>query len=362
MTGCRRSPRGHRGGRAGRSPRRTPPPPSAPRSAGCRRRPGTPCAGCVGHHPRVGSKPRLHLLVSSSSLATMTVPTYLNAFVDDAAIFPPGNAPLEQAVADHVNHREEEYADLVGGFVVSDLKVADLSSVLEERGSANVSEPLGINLVVTGGAGAIAPAVTWVARSEGLALRAIEFALRDEENLAHNAQRLIQVVDSIEDQLGDVVVHAEPPLPPDTPTHGWLAALDELAAREIHLKFRTGGATEDLFPSSPRLAVCIESALDRELPFKCTAGLHHAVRHRDEHTGFEHHGFLNVLAATRTALDGAGVDEVAKVLVEPDAAALTGSLEPTSLERARRWFRSFGSCSIDEPLDDLTTLGLLETT
>ena len=61
-----------------------------------------------------------------------------------------------------------------------------------------------MNLVVTGGAGAIEPAVTWVSRSEGLSLRAIEFALRDEEDLAHNAQRLIQVVDSLEDQLDDV--------------------------------------------------------------------------------------------------------------------------------------------------------------
>jgi hypothetical protein len=62
----------------------------------------------------------------------MTVPTYLQAFVDDAAIFPPGNAPLERAVADHVDHRDEEYADLVGGFVVSDVKVADLAKCLPD--------------------------------------------------------------------------------------------------------------------------------------------------------------------------------------------------------------------------------------
>ena len=48
------------------------------------------------------------------------------------------------------------------------------------------------------------------------------------------------------------------------------------------------------------------AALDRETPFKCTAGLHNAVRHRAADTGFEHHGFLNVLLATRQAFDGAG--------------------------------------------------------
>jgi hypothetical protein len=291
-------------------------------------------------------------------VATVSVPSYLTAFVDDAAIFPPGNAPLEQAVADHVDHCDEEYADLVGGFVVSDVKVADLAACLPEVAG---STELGVSLVVTGGAGAIEPAVTWVSRSEGLSLRAVEFALRDEEDLAHNAQRLVQVVDSLGDQLDDVTVYAEPPMLRGAPTHGWLAALDELAAREIHLKFRTGGATEDLFPTVSQLAVCLEAALDRELPFKCTAGLHHAVRHRDEQTGFEHHGFLNVLLATRASLDGAAPDDVAEVLAQTDGSALADRLsaDPDEAARTRRWFTSFGSCSVLDAHEDLVDLGLL---
>ena len=299
-------------------------------------------------------------------MATVSIPAYLDSFVDDAAIFPPGNAPLEQAVADHLDHREEEYADLVGGFVVSDVKVADLAEVVGGRAASEASDQsrplnLALNLVVTGGAGAIEPAVTWVSRSEGLSLRAVEFALRDEEDLAHNAQRLIQVVDSMGEALDDVTVFAEPPVPEGTPTHGWLAALDELAAREIHLKFRTGGVTSDLFPSADRLAACIEAALDRELPFKCTAGLHNAVRHRDEETGFEHHGFLNILLATRTSLDGGGREEVGRVLDETDGTKLAErvSADPDEATRTRRWFTSFGSCSVLEAHEDLVELGLL---
>ena len=293
----------------------------------------------------------------------MTVPTYLQAFVDDAAIFPPGNAPLEQAVADHVDHRDEDYADLVGGFVVSDVKVADLRAVVEERAQrASREHPdVQVNLVVTGGAGAIEPAVTWVDRSEGMRLRAIEFALRDEEDLAHNARRLVQVVDSLGAALDGVTVFAEPPLPQGSPSHGWLAALDELAAREVSCKFRTGGASADLFPGSTQLATCIEAALDRELPFKCTAGLHHAVRHRDGQTGFEHHGFLNILVATRTSLDSGDHEEVARVLEETDGAALAERLsgDPDEAARTRRWFTSFGSCSVLEAHEDLVELGLL---
>ncbi len=288
----------------------------------------------------------------------MTVPTYLRTFVDDAAIFPPGNTDLDLAAANYLGHRDEEYADLVGGFVVSDVRVPDLAGFMVGFGE---DETVEVNLVVTGGAGAIEPAVTWVSRSAGLRLRAVEFALRDEEDLAHNAQRLVQVVDSLADALDDVTVFAEPPVPDGSPTRGWLAALDELAAREIHLKFRTGGVSADLFPSAARLATCLEAALDRELPFKCTAGLHHAVRHRDPETGFEHHGFLNVLLGTRRCLDGGSPEEVAQVLEETDGLALAKRLQadPDEAARTRRWFRSFGSCSVLEAHEDLVELGLL---
>jgi hypothetical protein len=286
----------------------------------------------------------------------MAVPEFLTAFVDDAAIFPPASTELEQAVSEHLGHRSSPYADLVGSFVVSDVKVADLANVVS-KGSTEVA----VNLVVTGGAGAIEPAVTWVRRSEGLSLRALEFALRDEEDLAHNAQRLVHVVDSLGDLLDEVTVFAEPPSLRGDPSHGWLSALDELAAREISLKFRTGGLTEDLFPSSSQLAVCIESALDRELPFKCTAGLHQAVRHRDQTTGFEHHGFVNVLLATRASLDGASPGEVAEVLDDTDGAALAARLvdDPAVAGRTRRWFTSFGSCSVLDAHEDLVELGLM---
>ena len=215
--------------------------------------------------------------------------------------------------------------------------------------------------MVTGGAGAIGPAVTWVTRAEGLSLRAVEFALRDEEDLAHNARRLVSVVDSMPDELDDVVVYAEVPVPEGDPRAGWLAALDELAAREVHLKFRTGGTSADLFPSSARLAVCVAAALDRELPFKCTAGLHDAVRHRDPQTGFEHHGFLNVLLATRASLDGASVTEVTEVLDQSDGSRAAKRLldDPDEAARTRRWFESFGSCSVLDAHEDLVDLGLL---
>jgi hypothetical protein len=176
-----------------------------------------------------------------------TVPAWLSGLIDDAAIFPPGNVPLERAVAEHRAHRQSEYADLVGTFVVSDVKIPDLLDVLDERDD---DEPLAISLVVTGGAGAIEPAVRWATRAPTLRLSGIECALRDEDDLPHNARRVCAVLDDLEEELADVQVYVEPPRVVDWPGRGWLAAVDELALRELPLKFRTGGATADMFPTS----------------------------------------------------------------------------------------------------------------
>jgi hypothetical protein len=284
---------------------------------------------------------------------TTVIPHWLNGLVDDAAIFPPGNAPLDRAVAEHRGHRVSEYAAMVGSFVVSDVKLPDLMDVLDERDD---EQELAINLVVTGGAGAIEPAVRWATRAPLVRLAALECALRDEDDLGHNARRVCAALADLEEELADVNVFVEPPRVVGWPTHGWLVAVDELAMRELPLKFRTGGVTQDAFPTTEELAASISAALDRELPFKCTAGLHHAVRQVDPETGFSHHGFLNVLAATRACLDGGSTEEV---LERTDAETVLGGLDADTLERTRRWFTGFGSCSILEPHDDLVELGLI---
>jgi hypothetical protein len=309
--------------------------------------------------------------VSSSA---PTVPSWLARLVDDAAIFPPGNVPLPQAVTEHRSHATSGYAELVGPFVVGDGALPELLDLAATGstgsiGSTGEAAPLPVSVVVSGGAGALEGAVRWAVRGGTLELRSVEIALRDDATgaIEHNARRILTAVDQLVssgDLDDEVPVYVEPPrLYGAPPTPGWLGALDEVAAAGHRLKFRTGGLDPDAFPAAHELAACVEAALDREAPFKCTAGLHHAVRHRAEDTGFEHHGFLNVLLATRAAFDSAPVDDVAALLETTDPDALVAALREhgdDALARTRRWFTSFGSCSVREPLDDLVALGLVE--
>jgi hypothetical protein len=265
----------------------------------------------------------------------VTIPQPWRSLVDDAAIFPPGNAPWDDALAAFEQRRHEWYADLVGSLVVRD---TDLGSV-----------PSGVpvSVVLTGGAGAV-EGVAALAGRRDLAVAGIEAAVRDLDDMAGNVRRYDAAVRA----AGlDVPMHVELPGPIGPQ---WLGAADEAAASAFRLKLRLGHVDPDLIPDAETVAGWIEAALDRELEFKATAGLHRAVRHDPEGGGA--HGFLNVLAATRRLLDGAGTDDAVQILEERDGAALAA----VELGSIRTWFTSFGSCSVTEPLDDLLALGLLE--
>jgi hypothetical protein len=272
-----------------------------------------------------------------------TLPAAWSGLVDDAAIFPPGDVPLPDAVDSFVTRRDEWYADLVGSFVVTDRQVPD------------VAAPLPLAIVVTGGAGAIEGPLRLASRG-GHHVAGVEIALRDLDDLAGNAQRVATATEAC--GLPPEQVYVELPHVPDSGS--WLRAADAVAEAGLRLKFRTGGLEEHLFPATHALARWIDAALDRETPFKCTAGLHNAVRHTGD-DGFEHHGFLNVLVATVRAFDGAPTDEVVALLDDRDPGSVSAAARDEDLGRARRWFTSFGSCSVTEPLDDLLALGLLET-
>lgn len=154
-------------------------------------------------------------------------------------------------------------------------------------------------------------------------------------------------------------MYAELPLS----TRDWDAAVRELAKRGMGAKVRCGGTEPQLFPSAEQLAAFLIAVATARVPFKATAGLHHAVRYRDPVTGFHHHGFLNLMLAVCRAVDNSEEEGVRAALRENDGEALAASAravsEPTAA-RARSLLVAYGSCSTSQPVEDFAVLGLVE--
>jgi hypothetical protein len=276
---------------------------------------------------------------------TETVPTLLRHLIDDAALFPPGNAPMQVAVPAHLALRTGPLAELVGPFLCPASRIPELIAVLPEHRS------LEIGLIVDTGLDSLAEATAAAQADPRLRIAMLEVPIPAGTDLAAGAAR---VVDLVEQVAPAVRLHVELPRSP-----GWHEALDVLAGAGRGAKFRTGGLAQELFPSDAELAAFVVACRQRAVPFKCTAGLHHAVRYTDPDTGFRHHGVLNILVATARAITG---EEVEEALAEEQPDVLAADAEVIDTETAaatRALFVSYGSCNVDEPVADLRALDLL---
>ncbi len=264
--------------------------------------------------------------------------------VDDAALFPPGNAPMDLALAEHARYREAPWADAVGPFLCPASRVDEL------RARLPADAALGLSLVVDGDADGTHAALRACAADDGLTLAGLEASLArlgdDAVAIGANLERLPGTVGYLEvprEDVGDALDVVE--------TSGWHAA-----------KYRTGGVIADAFPTEAELAGFLLGCTSRAIPFKLTAGLHHAVRSTSEE-GFEQHGVLNVLVATRIAQTGGSAAAVVATLAERRPKQLLGFVQgwhDDVCADVRSAFRSFGCCGVTDPLGDLAALGVLE--
>lgn len=273
------------------------------------------------------------------------------ALVDDAAVFPPGNAPVPRAWEEHLRLRRGGYADLLGPLLVGTGHAAELGQV---AGGDGDEAPVEVAVVSRPGAD-VDDLLATVKLLRGVAavrVGSVETAL----DLAGSWRRALS--------LG-VPVAVEV----DRDSTNLPRALDEVrtAATDLPVtvlaKLRTQATPQQPVPSPSELAAFLLGADARELPVKLTGGLHHAVARRGDDGGtLDRHGVLNVLAALAAIDDGADEQALVETLADEDTDRLVDvvvGLDEPAAARLRRRFRSFGCCGVTDPLDELRDLGLL---
>ncbi|PYJ48509.1 MAG: hypothetical protein DME87_12535 [Verrucomicrobia bacterium] len=135
-------------------------------------------------------------------------------------------------------------------------------------------------------------------------------------------------------------------------------------------KLRTGGVTADAFPTSAQITGALVTPATHQLPIKFTAGLHHPLRQYREEVQTKMHGFLNVLGAAVLAAEHQWDAHQTSIMLEDedaDSFSFTQDffawrewkIDTERLQYRRRFVVSFGSCSFNEPREDLRALGLL---
>lgn len=288
---------------------------------------------------------RAALPVSATSL--------MAGVVDYAGLFPPAALSMRDALTEYAAAAQREDALLLGRFVVPAARIAELR---EHAGI--VPSPLHLSALVTDRSESDIAAVK---HCDGVSL--IVDAL---ECKAKDLGGIDWLADATDGSGLDIYVE----LDPSADLTQWF---DRLAARKLRAKIRTGGTTAAAFPTPAAIARFMKTAIDAHVPFKATAGLHHAVRgnyrltYQPDAPEAVMYGYLNVLLAAAALRAGRSSDAAEQVLQLTDRSTLHfdherirwGAFEwPVSVLQTTRTddLIGFGSCSISEPAEEIRAL------
>ncbi len=318
---------------------------------------------------------------------------FLQRIVDYAGMFPPADLPLHEAMENFLSYRTEPERWMLNRFVVPTRRLDELRPFRKAIAS---NPPVGLSVLGQGGATEEAFLEAFTAdldridtciedhkshvRPDVMEVR-LPASLLDPFD-AEPVARFLDAVDSTlaRHGLAHLDIFFEVPLTNDTVSqlpdvlHAFASANANQPVPEqsiLGLKIRCGGMEPELFPSVEHVAAAIVACRDTGVRFKGTAGLHHPARHHDEQYEVMRHGFFNVFgAAVLAAEHNLDADGVAAILREESAETFTftqegmqwgplsASVEDISHSRSVL-AHSFGSCSFEEPVDDLRALNLM---
>ncbi|HEU0273668.1 MAG TPA: hypothetical protein VFQ83_03990 [Candidatus Udaeobacter sp.] len=301
----------------------------------------------------------------------LSIHTLLEQSIDYAGMFPPCSLGLEQAIGNQAEYARAPDAWMLGSFVLSTGKFDAIRQLLAQFDEQHPLRIAALGPKTEGpddflkGLQEAHAAILSVSRDNvgPVSTTHLEMFLPDgiDVSLLNDAKSII----------GDLPVFWETPAQRAEQAIALLAAFNSDAnSPPFGFKLRTGGVIADAFPTSPQIAKVLVSPTTHRLPIKFTAGLHHPLRQYREEVQAKMHGFLNVLGAAVLAAEHQWDADQAAIMLEDENAESflftddffmwrEWQIDIKRLRNRRRFVVSFGSCSFDEPRDDLRSLNLL---
>lgn len=294
--------------------------------------------------------------MSTSAAPLAAVRAALEGLVDYAGLFPPAQLDMAAAAVQYARARSGSFAWMLGKFIVPLSRAEELCAALPAN-----EAPFALSVILDG---------DWDPRDVALLrtnrdridVQALEIPVSPDRIGAVSAALSAA-------GLSELPAYVEWPRAQDWDT-ALPFALEAVKNAGLDAKIRCGGVVQSAFPSAEQIALFIGAASRRGVAFKATAGLHHPFRHFNAASGLEMHGFLNLLFAATFAFAGADARTLTECIADPDAQNFAFSslglqwrdrragVEQIAAAR-ESGFVSYGSCSFDEPVADLQSLGLI---
>jgi hypothetical protein len=296
----------------------------------------------------------------------------LSGLIDYAGLFPPAALDMSTATRKYAEYREGEYRWALGRFIVPVARLDEFEKAAEgipPDGGWEGNEFWRLSAL---GGGDLSSDLNRIAEfNKKYAASDSPAGVAVIDAIEIKAARPADIENAMKLTPAKLATYFEIPIG-DDPTE----LIKSIAETEARAKVRTGGLTADAFPSSFDLARFIKICAEEDAPFKATAGLHHPLRsvnrltYAPDSESAMMHGFLNVFLAAAFAQNGMDVDRLVELLEEQspgafqfDSGGVTWRDEMIvrgQLRNSRNLLAiAFGSCSFEEPIEDLKKIGLL---
>ena len=308
-----------------------------------------------------------------------------DGIIDYAGLFPPARLPMDEAFGRYLEHRSGSYGWILGRFVCPASRFSELEPLL--TGIDPIHLP--IKLAVLGRGGATVEEFLDAVAQDAAAIRSLssrhdQRVVADVFEVRLPASGGVAVaVESAWRLLNDNASSSITPYFEASLLGDWRPRLpasvaavrdtDRIAGEKhrVGLKIRCGGLEAAEIPEPAAVAAAIATCRATGVPLKATQGLHHPVRHHDPVFDTMVHGFLNLFAASSLALvHDLPVTRLTEIVAEVDPAAFAieldrlswrefeASAEQIAVSR-KDLLTTFGSCSFQEPRDDLRDIDLI---
>jgi hypothetical protein len=324
------------------------------------------CACRAGALAKADSWLNIRVMAVSASLRAL-----LDQAIDYAGMFPPCSLALEPALRNQASYVRSPEAWMLNGFV---LPIKQFDAATQFLSAFDPHHPL--RIAALGAKTAKADAFFDALEEAGTAIGSFSRFDTDLVSISHLEMFLPEDVDpaslkTARSIVGELPVFWEAPPEKAEQTIALIAGHNcDANTATFGYKLRTGGVTADAFPTSRQIARALVMPATHQVPIKFTAGLHHPVRQFRDEVKAKMHGFLNVLGAAVLAAEHQwDVDQAVMMLVDEDPRSFLFTddffawrdwkIDVERLRYRRKFIGSFGSCSFDEPREDLRALGFL---
>jgi len=291
--------------------------------------------------------------------------------IDYAGMFPPCSLALEPALRNQAEYVRSDDAWMLNTFVLS---VTQFDSAKEFLSHFDPLHPLRVSALgpKTENAAAFCDALAETeATIRSLAAHNVDLVSVNQLEMWLPQDVDLPVLNEARSIIGDLPVFWETPAERAQETIALLAELNSgMDEPTFGFKLRTGGVTPDAFPTSAQIARALVVPATHQVPLKFTAGLHHPLRQYREEVQTRMHGFLNVLGAAILAAEHKWDEKQTAAMLDDENpksfsfddeffAWREWKIDLERLNNRRKFVTSFGSCSFDEPREDLRALELL---